>query len=64
MFGFRNSGGPWVQSYLDSRTLVVILVAYALLLDNMLLTSIGKFFSNSYYCQIEKIIKKNKKKTI
>lgn len=32
----------------DSRRLVLVIVAIGLLLDNMLLTSVGMFFSNQF----------------
>lgn len=36
--------GSWVQRCRESRRLVLVIVAIALLLDNMLLTTVGKFF--------------------
>lgn len=35
--------GGWVQSCRESRRLVLVIVAIALLLDNMLLTTVGKY---------------------
>ena len=33
---------PWIASFRESNKLVLVIVAIALLLDNMLLTTVGK----------------------
>lgn len=38
--------GGWVQRCRESRRLVLVIVAIALLLDNMLLTTVGKSREN------------------
>lgn len=37
--------GGWVQRCRESRRLVLVIVAIALLLDNMLLTTVGKLIA-------------------
>lgn len=41
--------GGWVQRCRESRQLVLVIVAIALLLDNMLLTTVGKYIFLKYY---------------
>lgn len=37
--------GGWLQRCRESRRLVLVIVAIALLLDNMLLTTVGKYIA-------------------
>lgn len=45
--GVVQWSGGWLQRCRESRSLVLVIVAIALLLDNMLLTTVGEYFQHS-----------------
>lgn len=45
----RGMFEEWLKRCRESRQLVVVIVAIALLLDNMLLTTVGKCIERNYF---------------
>ena len=48
----RTRIGAHFHSARESRKLILVIVAVALLLDNMLLTTVGEFLIFSSFCEI------------